>query len=105
MVPWEQDLISEEAFIEVWGAHVRENGDLFFFDDVKNQPVNHVWTVTDSGGEDPDHWIAAPGFHVVNVLGYVMTRAPWDDKTSDAFYIFDDFESPPDAEHERLETV
>jgi hypothetical protein len=90
----EQDLISEDSFIEVWGAYVRSTGDLFFFEDVKNQPLDHVWTVTNTGGGTPDHWIAAPGFHVVNALGYVMTRMPWNDTTSDAYYFYDDFDSP-----------
>lgn len=92
MANWEQDLISEDSFFGIWGATVNETGDLFTFEEVKNQSVNFVWTVTESGGGEPDHWIAAPGFHVVNVLGYVLTQRPWDNTTPDAFYFFDDFD-------------
>lgn len=88
----EDELISEDDFIKIWGAYVRESGDLFFFQDVKDEPVNLVWTITNSCGGRPDHWIASPGFHIVNVIGYVMTRKPWTSGTPDAFYIFDDFD-------------
>jgi hypothetical protein len=98
MENWERDLISETEFTDTWGAHVKESGDLFFLEDVKNLPIQHVWTVCDSGGGTPDHWIAAPGFHAVNVLGYVLTRKPWNDDTQDAFYVFDDFEQPDDSD-------
>lgn len=88
---WESALISEDDFFGQWGAYVKESGDMFFFADVADQPLNHVWSVTDSGGGSPDHWIASPGFHVVNVLGYVMTRKSWAGDTPDAFYSYDDF--------------
>lgn len=90
------ELISEWDFSVNWGVYTRDNGDLFSFRDAQNRPINHVWTVMDSGGEHPDHWIAAPGFHVVNALGYVLTRRPWDDKTPDACYFFDDLDDPTD---------
>ena len=92
MEEWEEWLISEDAFVETWGAYVRSDGNMLSFDDVRGQPLNHVWTITNSCGGRPDHWIASPGFHVVNVLGYVMTRKPWGDKTPDAFFSFDDFD-------------
>lgn len=85
-------LISEDDFFAKWGAYVRTDGDMLFFDDVKDQPINQVWSITDSGGDTPDHCIASPGFHVVNVLGYVMTERPWDNDTPDAFCSFDDFD-------------
>lgn len=97
MEEWEKALISEDTFIETWGACIRSDGSMLAFDDVRGQPLNHVWTITDSCGGRPDHWIASPGFHVVNVLGYAMTRKPWDDKTPDAFFSFDDFDGD-DAE-------
>lgn len=92
MASWEQDLISENSFFGIWGATIRETGELFTFEDVRDKPVNFVWTVTESGGGEIDHWIAAPGFHIVNVLGYVLTQLPWDETTPDAFYSFDDFD-------------
>ena len=92
MSNWETGLVSEDDFFKTWGAHVRSDGNMFSFIDVKEQPINQVWSITDSGGDRPDHWIASPGFHVVNVLGYVMTKKPWNDDTPDAFYSFDDFD-------------
>ena len=97
MVSWEQQFISEENFCVAWGATVRKTGDLFTFEEVKDKPVNLVWTVTESCEGDSDHWIAAPGFHVVNVLGYVLTRHPWDDNTPDAFYYYDDYDRSRDV--------
>lgn len=102
MKAWENDLISKDDFFDVWGAYVKETGDMFFFDDVRSKPLNNVWTVTDSSGDNPDHWIASPGFRVVNVLGYVMTHKPWSNETPNAFYSFDDFDRE-DAEIENSE--
>lgn len=92
MASWEGGLISEHDFFAIWGAYAKESGDMLFFDEVRNQPRNLVWTITDSGGGRPDHWIASPGLRAVNVLGYVMSRRPWNEETPDAFYSFDDFE-------------
>lgn len=97
MRDWESQLISEADFFSVWGAYAKQGSDMFFFDDVRDKPLNHVWTVTDSGGGKPDHWIASPGFRIVNVLGYVMTRKPWSGETPDAFYSFDDFDWEDDG--------
>lgn len=100
MEPWEHELISESDFTQIWGAYNRRDGNLFFFEDVRDQPINRVWSVTDSGGSKPDHWIASPGFHVVNVLGYVMTTEPWSKETPDAFYIYDDFDGDDETYEE-----
>jgi hypothetical protein len=51
----------------------------------------------DSGDDSDGNWYALPGFHVVNKLGYVMTRKPWSDSTPDAIYFLDDFEHDEDA--------
>lgn len=92
MDSWEQALISESDFTDAWGAYTKNDGNLFSYEDVKDLSRNHIWSVMDCGGEKPDHWIAAPGFHIVNVLGYVITNKPWDDETPDAFYFYDDFD-------------
>lgn len=89
---WEATLISEAEFVDAWGATTKTTGDLYRFEEVRNQPSNQVWTVTDCGGEEPNHWIASPGFHIVNVIGYVITTRPWMDDTPDAFYFFDDID-------------
>jgi hypothetical protein len=91
------DLISEHEFDVVWGACVQPSGDLFQFEDVRAQSPNHVWTIVDSGDDSDGNWYAVPGFHVVNKLGYVMTRRPWTDSTPDAIYFLDDFEHEPNA--------
>ena len=96
-MPSDDDLISEREFDEVWGAYLKPSGDLFAFEDVRDQSPNHVWTVVDYGDDSDGNWYALPGFHVVNKLGYVMTREAWSDSTPDAIYFFDDFEHEPDA--------
>jgi len=87
-----EDCISEREFEDVWGAYLKPSGDLFQFDDVRNQPLEHVWTIVDSGDDTDGNWYAEPGFRVVNKLGYVMTRKPWSESTPDAIYFLDDFE-------------
>jgi hypothetical protein len=91
-MPPEENCISERDFEDVWGAYVKSSGDLFQFDDVRDQPPQHVWTVVDSGDDADGNWYAEPSFHVVNKLGYVMTRKPWSESTPDAIYFLDDFE-------------
>jgi hypothetical protein len=94
-MPADQQLISEREFDEVWGVRLRPSGDLFQFDGVRDQSPNHVWTVVDTGDDADGNWYAQPGFHVVNKLGYVMTRRPWSETTPDAIYFLDDFEHVP----------
>lgn len=91
-MPSDQHLISEREFEDVWGVYLKPSGDLFQFDDVRDQSPQHVWTVVDSGDDAADNWYAEPGFHVVNKLGYVMTRKPWSESTPGAIYFLDDFE-------------
>ncbi len=95
-MPPDQDLISEREFEEVWGVYLKPSGDLFQLDDARDQSPEHVWTIVDSGDDTDDNWYAQPGFHVVNKLGYVMTRKPWSNATPDAIYFLDDFEHEPD---------
>lgn len=82
-------IITEDDFVSEWGAHASPTGDLFEFDQVKDHPVNTVWTVVDT---DENHWIAVPGFHIVNKLGYVLTTKPWTDDSIEAFWFEDDLE-------------
>lgn len=84
--------ISEREFEDIWGVYLKPSGDLFQFDDVRDQPPKHVWTIVDSGDDSDGNWYALPGCHVVNKLGYVMTRKAWSDSTPDAIYFPDDFE-------------
>lgn len=83
------ELISEDDFRAIWGAHVSCTGDLFDYSQVCHLPEHMVWTIVDT---EEGHWIAQPGFHVVNKLGYCLTTRSWDDNTRDAYWFFDDLE-------------
>lgn len=43
--------------------------------DVKGKPLEHVWTIVEG---DNGNLYADPGFHVVNVVGYLFTVRPWE---------------------------
>ena len=80
------DYISEDEFWNDWEVIQKASGELFEFEDVKNQPLNHVWTIIETGDDDNESWYASPGFHIVNRMGYVMTKRPWVDDLRDAVY-------------------
>ncbi|MEO7068022.1 MAG: hypothetical protein ABI114_14010 [Rhodanobacter sp.] len=86
------DYIGEDEFRDEWGFIQKSDGEMFEFDDVKDPPVNRVWTVLDSGDGDDGNWYASPGFHVANRVGYVMTKKPWTNELRDAIYFLDDFD-------------
>jgi len=92
-----EELISERDLESVWGVYLQSSGDLFQLEHVRDQPPQHVWTIVDSGDDSDGNWYALPGFHIVNKLGYVMTRKAWSDATPDAIYFLDDFEHEPAA--------
>lgn len=77
-------LIDEDTFREQWGASAAPSGDLLGHADVLQHDRHYVWTVVEG---ERGHWIASPGFRVVNRLGYVTTTRPWDDTTPDAFWV------------------
>lgn len=82
------DTMTEEQFDERFAPYRNENGDLFDFADVKDAPLNTVWTVVEAG----DDWMAVPGFAVVNRLGYLKSNTPWTDADGIATYIAGDVE-------------
>jgi hypothetical protein len=92
----DQRFISEEEFVDRWGARAKESGDLYFYDEVISLPVEHVWTISE--GEELDeegfnvdgNWYATPGVSVVNALGYVTTEMPWIEATTVAVWYLDD---------------
>lgn len=86
------DYISEDEFWENWGVIQKGDGNLFDYKSVKDKPIDHVWTILESGSDENDNWYASPGFHYVNRLGYVLTRNPWIDAFQDAIYFLDDME-------------
>ena len=75
--------IGEREFFDHWGVSQPEEGGLFEFSDVKDVDPHHVWTVVDDtrGGE-----CALPGFHAVNVIGYVTTERVWTSKDISVAY-------------------
>ena len=94
------DFISENEFWDEWEVIQKASGDLFEFEDVKDQPLNHVWTILESGDGDDGNWYASPGLHIVNRMGYVMTKRPWADELRDAIYFLDDFDHEDNDDNE-----
>lgn len=94
------DYISEDEFRDDWGVTQKPNGELFEFEDVNTQPINNVWTILESGDGEDGNWYASPGFHIVNRVGYVMTKRPWTNELRDAIYFLDDFDHEEDAHGE-----
>ncbi len=89
-------MISEDDFWGVWGVkHAADDG-LFDFDEARGHPVEHVWTIVESGDDMDGNWYAIPGLHYVNRLGYVVTEQPWVDCTLDAIYFADDMDEEDD---------
>ena len=78
--------ISEDEFWDGWGVIQTADNGMFDYDDVKDKPLEHVWTIVDTGAYEDENWYAMPGFHIVNKLGYIMTRRAWTADTSDAIY-------------------
>ena len=86
------DVISENDFVEIWGAKTKPDGDFYEFEDLKDVPINQVWTIVEG---DDDGWYAEPGFHIVNKLGYVVSDKPWVHGTESAVWF-----APEDADHD-----
>lgn len=90
------DYISERDFDEIWGAHAKPDGDLYSYGEMKAFPIECVWTVSE--GEDLDeagfnldnNWYASPGIFVVNALGYLIAKKPWENGTPDAIWYLDE---------------
>ena len=80
------EYISEDEFWDSWGVVRKSDSGMFDYDDVKDQPREHVWTIVDTGAYEDENWYAMPGFHIVNKLGYIMTRRAWTSDTPDAIY-------------------
>lgn len=82
----DSDCISEDEFWDEWKVVKRSNGELFDFDDVKDRPINLVWTILESGDDVDERLYASPGLHFVNRVGYVMTKRAWVKDQYDAIY-------------------
>lgn len=80
--PTADGLITEQEF-ETYDPYMKPDGNFFEFEDVKGKPTHKVWTVVDG---DDGYLYASPGFHIVNKVGYLMTKKPWTDSTKDAVW-------------------
>ena len=80
------EYISEDELWDEWGVVQKAGGEMFDYEDVKHQPVEHVWTVVETGCYEDENWYASPGFHIVNTLGYILTRRAWTSGARDAIY-------------------
>lgn len=78
--------ISTDEFWDEWGVIKNADSGMFDYDDVKNQPLENVWSIVDTGAYEDENWYAMPGFHIVNKLGYIMTKRAWTADTPDAIY-------------------
>jgi hypothetical protein len=96
----DSEYISESRFWNEWEVIQKASGDLFEFEDVRDKPLNQVWTIIDPANGDDGNWYASPGFHIVNRLGYVMTKRPWTDGTCDAIYFHNDFDRMDEVDGE-----
>lgn len=69
--------LSEEEFEAEFSPYKKDSGDLYDFEDVARLDPELVWTIVESGDDEDDNWYAAPGFHVINKMGYVVSDTPW----------------------------
>lgn len=93
-------VLTEDEFFAEFDPQQKPDGDLFDHKDVKHLPYRNVWTIVESGEADDD-WYASPGFHAVNVLGYVTSEKPWTDDIIEAvFFDASDFEKDEEDEIE-----
>lgn len=84
------DTISEDDFDSKFDPIAGDDGStLRELEAVRDADTHHVWTVVD--GENGVMYALA-GFHIVNQVGYVVTREPWTDPDTVAVW-----SSPVDA--------
>lgn len=82
--------ISEKRFwVHFQPEEVREGETLWEYEEMMaalaaSIPYERIWTVVE--GDDGRDWYAVPGFHVVNAIGFCLTKKPWTDKGRDALY-------------------
>jgi hypothetical protein len=79
-------LLTEDEFVEQFNPQCKPSGDLLDYVDVQSLDIHHVWTVVETGDDEDPNWYADPGFHIVNVLGYVISDKPWTNDTPLAVY-------------------
>ena len=94
----DDNYIQEDDFWENWGVVQKSSGDLFDYEDIKQKPIEYVWTILESGNDEDGSWYASPGIHYVNRIGYILTREPWTNFCRDAIYFLDDLEKEPEEQ-------
>lgn len=95
-------VLTEAEFHDRFDPIKAASGDLFDFADVKDLPLNTVWTIVEAEDDATGRtdWMALAGFHVVNRLGYVVSTTPWEDPMTIAYYFTDDLERDEGEEDE-----
>lgn len=83
-------VLSRDAFDATFQPLDAPSGEpMWRWEETRGLPVNRVWTIMT--GDDGESAYACPGYHIVNVEGYVVTVHPWHDETQDAvWYEHDD---------------
>ena len=67
--------LTEDQFDEQYKSLDGPDGSMIWeHDDVKDIPLNRVWTVVDG---DEGQQCAMPGKHIVNKVGYLVTERPY----------------------------
>jgi hypothetical protein len=82
---------SEEEF-EAFGPRLTPSGDFWQYAEIEMVPTERVWSILETG-EANQSLVASPGWHTVNVLGYVVTDKPWTDGVNDYYWFEDDRET------------
>lgn len=54
---------------------------------LKEKSVNNVWTVVE---DNNGNLVACRGFHIVNVIYWLVTEESWDEDTSDYYWFYND---------------
>jgi hypothetical protein len=54
-----------------------DGGQAWDFGDTKSYDRHQVWSLVDGDNGKP---YIIPGYHLVNVFGYLVTEEPWDEK-------------------------
>ncbi|TAN06833.1 MAG: hypothetical protein EPN36_03635 [Rhodanobacteraceae bacterium] len=76
--------LSEDDFDTKFGPEARADGSLLReHEEVRGVDTNRVWTVIEG---DEGTLYAMAGYHVVNRVGYLVTREPWTDPDTMAVY-------------------
>ncbi|MDQ4502543.1 hypothetical protein [Sinomonas sp. ASV322] len=75
-------MIGEWEFESDYRPIPTAEGDLVrHIDQTRGYPMNRVWSIVEPGD---NNLYAIPGYHLVNLVGYVVTETPWHDEELEA---------------------